>query len=75
MNPADQIEAVVARAVRTLRAVEQQHRTQREIAATGWRDPIDQEADGSTTEDETDDARRPVLGPAEIAALSDAAGG
>ncbi|MEH3156417.1 MAG: hypothetical protein PGN29_14110 [Gordonia paraffinivorans] len=72
MNPADQIEAIVARAVTTLRSVDQRHRAVRDAAADDWRDA---DADDDRGRGDGDDDRRPVLGPAEIAAFSDAAGG
>ncbi|MEH3157182.1 MAG: hypothetical protein PGN29_18390 [Gordonia paraffinivorans] len=82
MNPSDQIEAIVARAVTTLRTVEQRHRAHRDAAAGDWQaTPTGDEPEGDGPEArgdrETADAvgTRPVLGPAEIAALSDAAGG
>ncbi|WP_299575539.1 hypothetical protein [uncultured Williamsia sp.] len=78
MNPADQIEAIVARAVATLRSVERRHRADQDVAAARWRDPAVDDEDETTQdpdEDSVDERNRPVLGPAEIAALSDAAGG
>ena len=78
MNPADQIETIVARAVATLQSVERRHRAERDAAAERWRDPVvddEDETQRDTDEDAVDDSARPVLGPAEIAALSDAAGG
>lgn len=77
VNPADQIEAIVARAVTTLRSVEQRHRATRDACSGDWRDPVGGDQDdrdrGDTDDEEAD--LRPVLTPEEIAALSDAAGG
>lgn len=73
VNPADQIEAIVARAVTTLRSVEQRHRAMRDAAVGDWRDPVVDDIDDRDREDAAE-ADGPVLGPTEIAALSDAAG-
>ena len=80
MNPSDQIEAIVARAVTTLRTVEARHRA-RDTADVSWRvadenSRVDDRDDDERRDDEPDDAPRDrVLGPAEIAALSAAADG
>lgn len=76
MNPADQIEAIVARAVAGLRSIERRHGAEREAAADRWRDPVvdEDETTRNTEEDADDDRSRPILGPAAIAALSAAAG-
>ena len=77
VNPADQIEAIVARAVTTLRSVEQRHRATRDTSSGDWRDPVGDGQDDRDHADTDDDGAdlRPVLTPAEVAALSDAAGG
>jgi hypothetical protein len=76
VNPADQIEAIVLRAVSTLRSMERRHRAEREAAAERWRDPdvADGDDDRDTADEAVEDDRsRPVLDPAQIAAISDAA--
>ena len=75
VNPADQIEAIVERAVTSLRSVERRHRAERDVAADHWRDPDPGPDEDGTSDAADDDRSEPVLGPAEIAAISDAAGG
>lgn len=94
VNPSDQIEAIVRRAVTRLQAVDDDHRRRRDAAAAQWHDPAPHtdpddrsssdddigDEDGARPGDDPDriqereDPGRRVLGPAQIAALSDAAG-
>ncbi|GAA2051210.1 hypothetical protein [Williamsia deligens] len=78
MNPADQIEAIVARTRSTLDAVDRRHRVRRGEAESGWRSPDDDETgrgESDAAQDGDDANAQNVLSAEQAAAVSDAAGG